>query len=290
MTKQEVKSTLQASLFDGRLSEVIAQIKKEKLAKQSGEQLAPSDVAKTCEEVTECPKPVRPVSAKTATRPARRSGLRTAGGQDKEQAAPDAGRTVEAAGRQSPVTEIPLLPPRLPTPIASLKMAPPASPKVGSLPPVIPPCNRAATPPSSLGRRSSSLNSRSSPSAMSLDLGESCSMPSATSLPRSSSGLRSSSQKARSPPSAMSLDLGDSRSMVDFDKNQKASQLWFLDSLRVTKTSPKQTSGFLPPISGGMDKGSAQRRGSSMDSFVWGVAPVVNTRVEWGASSNQLVF
>jgi hypothetical protein len=267
-TKQEVKSTLQASLLDGRLSEVIAQIKKEKLAKQSGEQLAPSDVAKACEEVTECPKPVRPVSAKTATRPARRSGLRTAGGQDKEQAAPDAGRTVEAAGRQSPVTEIPLLPPRLPTPIASLKMAPPASPKVGSLPPVIPPCKRAATPPSSLVRRSSSLNSRSSPSAMSLDLGESCSMPSATSLPRSSSGLRSSSQKARSPPSAMSLDLGDSRSMVDFDKNQKASQLWFLDSLRVTKTSPKQTSGFLPPISGGMDKGSAQRRGSSMDSFV----------------------
>merc|ERR1719271_2267018 len=65
-TKQEVKSTLQASLLDGRLSEVIAQIKKEKLAKQSGEQLAPSDVAKTCEEVTECPKPVRPVSAKTA--------------------------------------------------------------------------------------------------------------------------------------------------------------------------------------------------------------------------------
>lgn len=253
--RNSIKSIFEASLCDGRLSDVISDLKNERLAAQANaeaDSLPRATETLSFETEAAAPKPAKPTSAKTTTRPTRRLSLRI-------------GATPEAP---SPAASE-ALPPRLPTPACGLgsssargpstlslhylseaaepgtpkgalcssprarlhKLSRPASP-VGALPPVTPPCKQAA------------------PSAMMLDLEAPISLSTA----------------------AWTIS----------DPDSKTSHTRSLSSLRVTKLPSKQAPSFLPAIGGlkgaegGTEKLSARKRSPSMDSFVWGVAPLAN--------------
>lgn len=150
-------------------------------------------------------------------------------------------------------------------------LARPASP-AAALPPVTPPLKRRPL------SRPESRSFSTRPSAMELDLGV--------------------AQTSSSQPSAMMLDLGGDahatlgRRGTPDQTYQKASRS-SSTSIVVTKPSTKQSPLLLPPIAGAksargpMGKSSTHYRSGSVDSCMWGVAPVTGQR-EW--SSGQLVF
>lgn len=151
-----------------------------------------------------------------------------------------------------------------PTQLAPIKQSTAASPN-RRLPPVAPPIKQSAA---ALGRTFQKRSSSSGRSAMDLDLALSPSTPSAQ-------------------HEAFTGKEASSETFMDFQQLFKASSS--MTTVRTEKTAKKQAPALLPPISGSTGKFSAHKRSSSMDSFVWGVAPVVNSRVEWG-STTQLAF
>merc|ERR1719217_1272699 len=94
-------------------------------------------------------------------------------------------------------------------------------------------------------------------------------------------------QSESSRPSAMMLDLG-SDSRVNFGRSNTRDQSSQKQSCSSSSLSPvvksKQSPSFLPPIAGAksagvpMGKSSAHYRSGSVDSCLWGVAPVGGRR------------
>jgi len=292
--RANVQSCFRFALDSGRLTEVFAKVRADNVAKTivtaaaAPVQHAPASqpveidvVPADAPEVATSAQPAKPSADKTtAARPSRRSLRTAATGELQEQ---------QTAIQQSPVADcvklpspkVSMLPPRPPalgssvtespksvasmsmrtlTPRASLtqrlgeSLSRPASP-VGRLPPVQAPLRKSAAP--------------AAPSAMALDLGMG---PSAMSLDLCS---------AKPPvPTAMSLDLG---------AEWKTCHSRSLSNVRLEKASWKQAPSFLPPISGlkgQVTKSSVHKRSSSMDSFVWGVAPAHLERID----VNTVVF
>lgn len=267
--RQSLKSVMAAAALDGRLCEAMRNVQPASAAEEhthctdsscitSSDKAGASDCGHSASgEMAAMPNvmPVKPTSAKTVARPSRRSSRR------KEAAA---GEATAAAAFCIPAEDS-VRPPRLPMPLCTVAatqvengLAPSTpSSRVGTLPPVTPPC-----------RRKSFQAPSSMPSAMSLDLG----------LSRSSS----------SPRVAMTLDV---------DSDLKTASTGLTNGFSFSKTSLKTSQSFLPPISAvkapqgikSTAHGSAKKRTASMDSFVWGVAPVTSPQMILG-SATRAVF
>lgn len=256
--RSSIKSIFQASLCDGRLSEVISNVKNEKLAAAAAQASVKAEAVHHVPETVSfeseaaVPKPAKPTSAKTTARPSRRSSLRV--GATPEQPSPAGSAT---------------LPPRLPTPahgLGSRSARGPSTLSLEYLSEAAEPCTPKGALCSSPRARLHKLSRPASPVGALPPVTPPCKQP----VPSTNAmALDLATSSAR--PSAMMLDLEASRSLT---------------SLYVPKTSSKQAPSFLPAIGGCKGAGgsaggaagklSSHKRSSSMDSFVWGVAPVAN--------------
>jgi hypothetical protein len=252
--RQDMMSTMKAGVMDGRLSQILAQVTEKRK----------STMAPNCPgQVTVAPQPSKPTSPKTTARPQRRSDP----SKKVETAAITASSTASASMPNIELREsVPaslLASAGLPR---SMGFERPQSP-AGPLPPVTPPSKK------SLGFRSPR------PSAMELDLGidlssgcrkSSGSTPRSRSLSSTTACLeRSTNHKVSQTASAMVLDLGPS--------SRPLSRGASIPKLGTGEKTLKLSK--LPPLP---FKSSPMKHPShvSMDSLVWGVAPVSN-RLEW---------
>jgi len=258
--RQNMQLTFQSSILDGRLFEVVSHMKAEKQARAAQ---SAQDVLRVDAPVS-IPMPARPTFSKTTARPVRRSSRTGATAEKQELKTLQESPAAEGSPSLGsvPSSKAPVLPPRPPALVSASQpsspkarqsmLSRPASP-VGRLPPVTPPCRRQSLVPQS---------------AMSLDLAGDGGLPSA--------------------PSAALWNFGEERMMSCHARS--------LSMLHMTKTPSKQAPSFLPPIpmceafhKASMGKPSAHKRSVSMDSYVWGVAPAMDSHVEW-SDATRLVF
>jgi len=290
--RQSMQLTLRTSLLNGRLSEVVSHVYDERKIAQAVAQLdaisSASVNAPPISGPTPTPTPAKPTSAKTASRPTRRHASRNAASADKQveissgaesllmsvplpplkaSALPPRPRTpssrlkAESSGRapaqnvceSSLAQNFDLFNKRAPSPRAALpKLSRPASSDC-MLPPVTPPSRKPTA----------TLAARLVQSAMSLDLGIACGVPLDPSMP---------------------LGLGQD---LMGGHVQQTSHSRSSSKLRVSKMTLKQGPSFLPPIVGvkALDgwegKSTTHKRSASVDSFMWGVAPLIRSHTEW---------
>jgi len=256
--RTDMRETLRAALDSGRLKAVMQEIKQGREAEEMrGCRDRPSIMSAI---------PVRPSTAKTASRPSsRRSSTRT-------------GISLEQSPQQtSSMRSMPLPRPRSSSSckasesmqqLDSLGAASPVKPQgKHSLPPVTPPCRKhKAKPPLA----TSSHLQQSQPSAMSLDLGSSTSI---------GLGYPSASIPGRKESSP--------RSRCFWEDVHKTSPAASFRSSSLTTYSMKAPS-FLPDIAGtprglsSVSKASAHKRSSSLDVAAWSVSNARSACIDWG--------
>lgn len=266
--RRDMGTTWQAALMDGRLLGVLSSVtEKRKQLDQAKVSGVSAEASVIPEQEKATPRPLKPTSAKTCVRPRRRSSHLST-------------ESLDVATPKLTVASMP----------KASKLSRPTSP-AGALPPVTPPCRKA-------------LGSRPFSRSMSLDLcvGHQNSLqPSATIF---NLGADLHPALTRNPTAsgqtAMSLDLCFDHKMplqpisdVALERKPTASSqklskppLSPLKAATVRTSTLEQVPSFLPSvsgskISGGFErKSSASKRSCSMDSFVWGVAPV-RSHLEW---------
>lgn len=249
--RQDMMATMKAGVSDGRLSEALARVTEKRKAMM---QVKTAEGIEACAVTTQ---PIRPTSSKNAVRPRRHASLsKTTDAVATPMSASTAKVGVAALGTADLFTNTGSMM------LASLDR--PSSP-AGALAPVIPPC-----------RKSTGFSSAGPPAIvfdLAVETTTGCRKPTA-STPRSRSSPsahcsleRSSHHKTSA--SAMMLDLGygarpQSRGALNTKQGTTERKLTKLPPL-ASKSSPFKLPGH-----------------GSMDSFVWGTAPVsTSNRLEW---------
>lgn len=273
--REDVRLALRASLLEGRLSQVFSQLSSERTTSTThcAHKTSDAPYSKPIEvPQVEAPvptlRPTKPSFTRTSARPVRHSLRSDATAEHQEQ----------KALQQSPAAD------------GSASPIPPLSPKVSMLPPRPPtkPTSRKIADEKSDSSLLVNAHKLSSPRARLPTLSRPASpvgrLPPVTPPRR---------RPAPTAPSAMSLDLGGTvASATSLDPGSGYRTKRSSSNLNSAQPPSKHSLSFLPPICGNkapVAKVLGTRRSASMDSFLWGIAPVVDSHIEWGGD-NRLVF